>query len=57
VDTKKNKHLVLKVVNGVAKWVDVRDATERFTGLRQEDFTPRHFVKQQRLEQYSEDLE
>jgi hypothetical protein len=56
VDNKK-KNLVLTVVNGVAKWVDVRDVTERFTGLRQERLTGRSFVREEASEHYSEDLE
>lgn len=53
----KKKNLVLTVVNGVAKWVDVRDVTERFTGLRQERLTGRNFVNNEANEQYSEELE
>lgn len=53
----KNKNLVLTVVNGVAKWVDVRDATERFTGLRQEDFVPRHRRGESGQESHVEELE
>lgn len=45
------------VVNGVAKWVDASEATERFTGLRQERLSSRHFVKKNSTEQYSGELE
>jgi hypothetical protein len=57
IDTKKgkNKNLVLMVVNGVAKWVDASEATERFTGLRQERSSRRHIVRH--TEQYSGELE
>jgi hypothetical protein len=57
VDNKKNKHLVLTVVNGVAKWVDVRDVNERFIGLRHEHLTSRHLVRKESSEHYAEELE
>jgi hypothetical protein len=52
---RKSKNLVLTVVNGVAKWVDVNDATERFSGIRQERLRG-HLVKKY-TERYSGELE
>lgn len=57
MDNNKNKHLVLKVVNGVAKWVDVRDATERFTSSKRDGFPSRYFVEENSRDHHSEDLE
>jgi hypothetical protein len=57
VDNKKNKQLVLTVVNGVAKWVDVRDATERFVGHNRDSLTTRSFLEEQAQEPHLEDLE
>lgn len=56
MDNKNSKHLVLKVVNGVAKWVDVRDATERFVSSKRDSFPPRYLVEET-SEHYLEDLE
>jgi hypothetical protein len=56
VDNKKNKHLVLTVVNGVAKWVDVRDATERFVSSKRDRFAAR-YVEEPSYEHHLEDLE
>jgi hypothetical protein len=41
----KNRNLVLMVVNGVAKWVDASEASERFTDLPQERLSSRHFAR------------
>jgi hypothetical protein len=57
VDNNKNKHLVLKVVNGVAKWVDVRDATERFTSSKRDGLPPHYLAEDSSRENYTEDLE
>jgi hypothetical protein len=57
VDNKKNKYLVLKVVNGVAKWVDVRDATERFVSSKRDSFPPSYLAEEPAYENYGEDLE
>jgi hypothetical protein len=57
VDNNKNKHLVLKVVNGVAKWVDVRDATDRFVSSKRDGFPPRYLVEENSREHHLEDLE
>jgi hypothetical protein len=56
VQKNKSKNLVLTVVNGVAKWVDASEATERFMGLRQERLSRRHFVKRDTTH-YSGELE
>jgi hypothetical protein len=57
VDNTKNKHLVLKVVNGVAKWVDVRDTTEPFIRSKHNGFVPSHSVEENSPEHHAEELE
>jgi hypothetical protein len=57
VDNKKNKQLVLTVVNGVAKWVDVRDASERFVSPNRDSLTTRYFIDEQNQEPHLEELE
>jgi hypothetical protein len=57
VDNHKDKYLVLKVVNGVAKWVDVRDATERFTSSKRDGLPPHYSAEELSRENYTEDLE
>ncbi|MGL4608171.1 MAG: hypothetical protein ACRCYY_00585 [Trueperaceae bacterium] len=57
MDNKKNKNLVLTVVNGVAKWVDVRDATERFINPKRDSLTTRYFLEDQSYETHLEELE
>ncbi len=52
----KTKNLVLTVVNGVAKWVDPSEATERFSGLRQERLT-RRYISERNPSKYAEELE
>jgi hypothetical protein len=54
VDNKNSKHLVLKVVNGVAKWVDVRDVTERFIGSKRDGFPTRYLAEEPAYENYEE---
>jgi hypothetical protein len=58
VAVKKNKRnkLVLTVVNGVAKWVDASEATERFTGLRHERL-PSRYLPRERHNFQADDLE
>ncbi len=57
VKKSKTKNLVLTVVNGVAKWVDASEATDRFIGLRQEQLTSRYFTRKTQGEQLSGELE
>jgi hypothetical protein len=53
---KKSKNLVLRVVNGVAKWVDASEVTERFTGLHQERL-PGRYLTEKRSGHLAEELE
>jgi hypothetical protein len=55
-EKRKNKNLVLRVVNGVAKWVDASEATERFTILRYERL-PSRYLPKERSSVQAEDLE
>jgi hypothetical protein len=57
VDNEKNRQLVLTVVNGVAKWVDVRDATERFVSPNRDSLTTRYFIEDQNQDPRLEELE
>jgi hypothetical protein len=57
VDNKKNKQLVLTVVNGVAKWVDVRDAAGRFVDSKHDSSAPRYLGEEHNQEPYSDELE
>jgi hypothetical protein len=49
VDNKNSKHLVLK-----AKWVDVRDVTERFIGSKRDGFPTRYLAEEPAYENYEE---